>query len=202
MVRRASDLGSSGEQDPAEVTLDTLAGQPLWVAWREEPREEGGKPTKIPYDPWGNKAAVDNPRSWETRRQAELRAKMLRPKGYEGNGGIGVVLGVDIGCDQYIVGIDLDTCVAADGRIETWAAEVIERFASYAEISPSQTGAKVFGVMKGADLTMVRAMLGGQAGRVWAWPGHKHPPGIAFYSGGRYFTTTGCQITDRPADLR
>src|SRR5689334_12888735 len=33
------------------ITLDDLVNSKVWVSWRDEPREAGGKPTKIPYDP-------------------------------------------------------------------------------------------------------------------------------------------------------
>ena len=57
------------------TTLDDLAGEPRWVAWRNEPR--AGSPekvTKVPYSPRGRKAKADDPATWGTRAQG-LRMK-------------------------------------------------------------------------------------------------------------------------------
>ena len=52
--------------------LDSLAGEPRWVAWRNERR--GDKLAKIPYAPDGRKAKADDPSTWGTRIAAETRA--------------------------------------------------------------------------------------------------------------------------------
>src|SRR4051812_45390009 len=72
---------------------------------------------------------ADNPRTWGTRSAAELRASYL--VNGEG-GGIGIELG-DLGDGISLGGIDLDTCRREDGTFETWAREIIDRFASYTE---------------------------------------------------------------------
>ena len=38
-----------------------------------------------------------------------------------------------------LAGVDLDTCCPEGGAFEPWATEVMERFSSYAETSPSGT---------------------------------------------------------------
>ena len=60
-----------------------------------------------------------------------------------GTGGVGIELG-DLGDGRALGGIDLDTCRAPDGRFEPWAHTQMARFGTYAEISPSGTGAKLF----------------------------------------------------------
>jgi len=55
------------------MSLDTLAYERRWVAWRTELR--GGKPTKVPYAPLGGRAKADDPSTWGTRAEAEGRAQ-------------------------------------------------------------------------------------------------------------------------------
>jgi putative DNA primase/helicase len=107
------------------------------------------------------------------------------------------VLGVDIGDGLYLAGIDLDTCVK-DEVFEPWAADVIRKFGSYTEISPSGNGAKVFFVINEVErdvwLTRLRRRTGdpAQEGEKWALQtGNNHPPAIELYLGKRYFTVTG-----------
>ena len=57
----------------------------------------------------------------------------------------------ELGNGISVGGADLDTCCEADGPLTTWAAEVVQRLASYTEFSPSGTGAKVFFTYATAD---------------------------------------------------
>ena len=66
----------------------------------------------------------------------------MLPKPY-GIGGVGLELG-DLGDSRSTGGIDLDACRQPGEPLASWAAEVVQRIASYTEISPSETGAKVF----------------------------------------------------------
>jgi hypothetical protein len=58
------------------TALDCLADQARWTAWRNE-LGPTGKPTKIPYTPWRERAKIDDPASWVTRREAEACAKQI-----------------------------------------------------------------------------------------------------------------------------
>jgi putative DNA primase/helicase len=120
------------------VTLDSLADEPRWVAWRSE--ERGGRLTKIPYSPGGGKAKADDPSTWGTRAEAEAGAQRL-VNGL--GGGIGIELG-DLGFDIYLGGLDLDSCIAADGTLAPWAAAILDAVPSYGERSPSDQGIKLF----------------------------------------------------------
>ena len=120
------------------AAFEHFAGLPRWVVWRNEIRN--GRATKVPYSPHSGHAKADDPRTWGVRSEAEARARQL--VNGEG-GGIGIELG-DLGDGTSLGGIDLDTCRGEDGTFETWAHEIIDRFASYTEISPSGTGAKIF----------------------------------------------------------
>ena len=114
--------------------LDLLADEPRWVAWRNEDR--GRKPTKIPYAPKGQRAKADDPSTWGTRAEAEARAaKIINGQG----GGIGIQLG-DVGADMYLAGVDLDSCLVADGTgtLAQWAENILVAVPSYAEVSASR----------------------------------------------------------------
>jgi hypothetical protein len=181
------------------VTFDDIARLRLWVAWQNEPAAE--RPTKVPYSAAGRRASSTDPATWLTRDQAErVRDRLPFPCG---DGGIGIILGADLGDGRVIVGIDLDTCREAGGTLTEWAGDVIARFGSYAEISPSGSGCKLFGVLSASDLPPIRAILAGRQGATWKWTtGAEHPPAIELYTGGRYFTVTGEPLPDSPAELR
>ena len=181
------------------VTLAELAAAPRWVAWQTEDR--GGKPTKLPYSPvnGGGNAHADKPGTWGTRAQAEARAGTL-PKPC-GSGGIGLELGA-LGDGRIMGGVDLDSCRSPDGALAPWALEVVQRLGSYAEVSPSGTGAKVFFLVNPADLPALAAYLTPSGAKLFKRRGGVHPPSIEFYTGARYFALTEQHLPDTPAELR
>ena len=129
---------------PETITLDALSSVRCWVAWQTEDREPGKPPTKVPYAPerLGDRLARANaPGTWGTRQQARDRADRL-PKPY-GIGGIGIEFTV-LDDGRALAGVDLDVCLNAEGALEPWAADVMERLETYCEISPSGTGIKAF----------------------------------------------------------
>jgi len=73
-------------------------------------------------------------------------------------------------------GVDLDGCVDLDGQLAPWANEIVNRLGSYAEISPSMTGIKIW--VKAPELTT-----------------SYQKPGLEIYAGRRYFTTTGLVLS-------
>ena len=196
MLRASSVLADQNDF----VTLSDLAPLPRWVAWRTE--ERNGRATKVPYAPAGNgRAKADDPTTWGTRAQAEARASGLSaPLG----GGIGLELGGMDGdhAGLILAGVDLDTCCPEGGAFDPWATEVMERFGSYAETSPSGTGAKVFFLVTAPDLAQVAYLLGKGGGKAFKQPGQTdHPPAIEVYTAGRYFAVTGLHLEDTPAEL-
>jgi predicted P-loop ATPase len=87
-------------------------------------------------------------------------------------------------------GADLDTC-RDEGTLAPWASEVVERFGSYTETSPSGTGVKVFFLYDAADLPLLRQAMGTEHGRQWKRRAlGDHPPAIELYVGGRFFAVT------------
>jgi hypothetical protein len=120
--------------------------------------------------------------------------------------GHGIEMGAKVDDDLVLVGIDLDTCRDDKGRMAPWAQEIVDRVNAYTEVSPSETGYKIFFLLTTADrdaiLAKIRALnpAGKTEGIKWARGGGKHPPAIELFLGKRFFT-----VTDRPsngADLR
>jgi putative DNA primase/helicase len=199
-MRTSSVLPENDAFEQSEaISLASLTKLPRWVAWQTEGRGAQGKPTKVPYAPDGRKAKANDPRSWGSRQEATARAARL-PRPF-GAGGVGLELG-DHG-SIAIGGIDLDTCRNAQtGALASWASEVIERFATYSEVSPSGTGVKLFFTYDPADGVAIRKAMGTETGRKWARKGGDHPPGIELYISGRFFAVTDERTPDSPQELR
>lgn len=143
-----------------------------WVVWKREETVEG-KPTKIPYsvkNP-GRKASVTNPDDWCAFHEAVIAAQ---GGAYDG---IGFVLTKE---DPFAF-IDLDTPKDVDAEtfkgIQDRQNKVFDSFKSYAEYSPSGSGAHI--IVKGA-VSMGRKRSS-----------------IEVYSESRYMTMTGSVIPSR-----
>jgi putative DNA primase/helicase len=116
------------------IVPDDLAECDQWVMWR---REQG---TKVPYRVDNRRASTTSPHDWSD------YATVIRTleNGSEEFAGIGFVFCTD---DPY-VGVDLDNCLEG-GAVKPWARALIERFSdTYAEISPSGKGVKIFAKAK------------------------------------------------------
>ena len=100
-----------------------------WILWRRT--EVNGRIAKLPISPWSGKlAACDKPQTWSTYRHVSYARRKLRADG------VGFVF---TSCDPFC-GIDLDQCRTRDGKIAPEAQAVIDRLASYSEVSPSGAG--------------------------------------------------------------
>lgn len=101
------------------------------------------------------------------------------------NGGVGINLGHNrIG--SLLVGIDIDSCfnmIDGEHSLHPWASEVLNKFNSYAEISPSGTGIKIFCQSSKVFGPNVTSKIYGASG--------KHPPAVDLFLTGKYFTLTG-----------
>jgi hypothetical protein len=167
MVRIANELAEINRPQTMRVgSLDDLADLPRWVAWREEERErqDGSKyRTKIPYDPnrLNEQARIPtDPATWATRAQAERRWRKLDDG--QCRGGIGIVLG-DLGNGYYLLGVDLDHCLKRNREgidVEPFINKIIDRFNTYAEVSPSGKGIKLFFLVAERNLEAVQHLLG------------------------------------------
>jgi primase-polymerase (primpol)-like protein len=154
-----------------------------WVVWKAVP-QGGGKFTKVPVDPkTGANAATNNPSTWGTFEEACEHYVWNKDSGIDG-------IGFVFTKEDPFAGIDLDDCRDPDtSQIDGWAVDILKDLNSYCEISPSNTGIKVF--TKGS------------------MPGHGRNFGnVEMYDTGRFFTLTGetfngypKTIEDRSAEL-
>ena len=122
---------------------DALAGLtalPHWVVWRYEWKD--GKWTKPPTNPRTKEnASTDDPSTWGT--YAEALTVYQSDPDFREFGGIGYML-----LTSGHAAFDLDKCRdPATGNVELWAAELIAKAKSYAEISPSGTGFRIIGTV-------------------------------------------------------
>jgi primase-polymerase (primpol)-like protein len=157
--------------------LAELQRWPHWVVWREEERD--GKPTKVPYQARypERRASSTDPSTWAT--HAAAKSALAQGKG----DGLGYVFAED---DEY-AGVDLDHCVV-DGKVAFGARAIVDRLASYTELSPSGTGLHI----------IVRAGLNGGRNRTktTSWDGD-----FETYDCGRFFTITGEHLPGTPTTI-
>lgn len=144
--------------------------QPRWVGWRYENR--AGKRIKPPRSSHGY-ASVTNPNTWGTRQQAET---------WE-NGRVGFVLGRIEEQEEHICGIDLDGCLDEVGRPSKLARQIINRFDTYTEASPSGRGLHLIFTVTCEDIRVMA--LHSQS--ITNKGGHE---GVALDIEGRYYTVT------------
>ena len=156
-----------------------------WVLWKTVNRD--GRPTKVPFRSDGGPARSNDPTTW-----GEFEDVVSRSEDFDG---IGYVFHPN---DPYC-GIDLDGCRAADGTVAEWAREIVIRLGSYAEVSPSGTGVKIW----------VRAKWGHDKHKIELdyEPVSDKKPAIEVYDSVRYFAVTGnrlrgmTEIQDRQAEV-
>jgi putative DNA primase/helicase len=137
-----------------------------WICWKEKKRDNG-KTDKKPINPkTGSYAKTNDPSTWG--KYSDAVACYSKNKG-EGISGIGFVFTKD---DPFC-GIDLDDCIESEtGKPFSWAEEILNDFNSYAEISPSGKGIKIFCKGKLPN-------------------GAVKTKNIEMYDSGRFFTVTG-----------
>lgn len=161
---RPSALSTEFETIPA-----TLKAIPRWVLWRYVQRTKPDNTrvwAKLPMTTEGRAASSTDPATWASYDDA---ADALMFGDFDG---LGLVI-----TGQDFHGIDLDDCRdPATGELTDLAQEVLERVDGYAEVSPSETGIKLF------------AMTNLDASRT------KKEAGVELYTNGRYFTVTGHRL--------
>ncbi|MBS3023357.1 DUF3987 domain-containing protein [Acidiphilium multivorum] len=179
------------------ITLASLASQRLWVAWHLETRR--GKPTKVPLNPATRRPAKSNaPNTWGTREEAEAASQQMSQIT---GGGVGIQL-AELGNGECLGGVDLDTCRDREtGEIANWAREIIQMFRTYAEVSPSQTGIKIYFRFRSTILPTLREKMGTDFGKIWQRGGGEHPPAIELHIGNRYFAVTDQRLEGSPSTI-
>jgi hypothetical protein len=176
---------AEGEAMNAPSCLNHLAEQPRWVGWRWETVK--GRRTKPPRTVLGGRAnghALNNdPTTWAT--LAEANAALAA----DGLDGVGLQL-LDL---EGFAAVDLDDVRDPEtGSLLPWAADLIAKSGSYAELTPSGNGARILGkVPPGERLHQGKT---------------KHPDGGSFEiyvntATGRYITVTGDRLPGSPDAL-
>jgi putative DNA primase/helicase len=150
-----------------------------WVVWNwvEKVSTKTGKTKfdKPPKNLSGFDCDSTDPKNWSSFKAAATALDRFD--------GIGLAMGAE-GCG--LVGVDLDDCIDCEtGFMSEDARQIIELLDTYAEISPSGSGVKMW--LNGTyDKTGWRSKVGN----------------IEVYKDGRYFTVTGNMVSDKPiADI-
>ena len=142
--------------------LQELAQLKQWVCHRN----------KVPIDPFtGANAKSNDPATWGDFATAY---RALQAGRYDG---IGFEFGAYEPETLRVAGIDLDHVLRADGTLEPFASEIVERMKSYTELSPSGTGLHILCFVKLSAIGNKKGLESGCA--------------IEMYNHGRYFTVTG-----------
>lgn len=156
--------------DPLPDVPAFLKSIPNWIRWKLE--TANGKPTKVPYRVGGGKAASTRPEDW-TDYQTAVTGTTI-----DSNGGVGFVV------NGGIVGFDLDGCHdPKTGNVTQWAEQIIDALDAYTEVTPSQSGVRVWvrGTLPGTDRVFNLDPAVGYGDKVK----------IEVFTERRYFTVTG-----------
>lgn len=168
-----------------EFIPECLKALPSWVLWKIAQRSKGDKPTKLPFTVTGQMAKADDPATWTTFEKVHGRYVC---GGYAG-------IGFEFSADDAYCGIDLDGCRnPATNEYAPWAREIIVTLNTYAEVSPSGTGVKLFVVAK-SPMEKGKKLLLPDAQRM---TDDEKVPAIEIYDWGRYFAVTGLRLAGQP----
>lgn len=164
-------LGLTAENIPAQLTQAAR-----WAPWKAIWNEKRQKYDKRPFHPSGYGLSTKRAETWMTYEVA-LKGYQANPSQFSG-------IGYLMTGSEDIVGIDLDRCVSPDG-IAPWAAEIVKNVGSYAELSPSGKGLRIFAT--------------GQIEYDWT----NHDLGVEMYAGhtARFLTVTGARLPDSPSEI-
>jgi RecA-family ATPase len=176
MVDMCGTIESDVCADEFISAIDELRARNQWVGWKSVRRGESAKGSKVPANPHRESwASVDNPSTWGSHKQAKMAQERYDLAG------VGFVLTKD---DDY-TGIDLDKCRNADtGEIEAWARGIVSLAETYAEISPSGTGIRMF--VRGKVEKAIKSDVA-------------H---VEIYGSERYLTVTEKHVEGTPLDIR
>ena len=167
----------------SESIPDILTGVSQWVAWHYKFDTDRNDWTKIPINVMtGQFAKSTDPNTWAS----FDKALEYHHRNDTDTDGLGIVLSDD----DLLVGMDLDDCRDPEnGDIEAWAANLLDSVNTYAEVSPSGTGLRLFGCGILPD--------GGNRANIDGADGH-----LEMYADSRYLTVTGHSINGTPEDVR
>jgi putative DNA primase/helicase len=159
------------EMSAYEVIPEELRQRPQWINWRFV--ERGGKLQKVPVSArTGQSLDHLDPAN---HRSFEDTVHFLDSEYIDG---VGYVFSEE---DPFL-GVDLDDVLDPDtGEIQSWAANVVEKLDSYAEISPSGTGVHI--IMRGKI------------------PANRKRGPLEIYDHAHFFTITGKRLSGTPKQI-
>lgn len=169
MSQPANGLPPINRLTDPDAIPQALKDSPRWAPWRAVWNSKRRKYDKVPQYVNGLGLSTAQPDRWYSFDVA-LRA-------YQANPGTFTGVGYLMTHAHGIVGTDLDGCIA-DGVVAPWAQEIVDRLATYSEVSPSGTGLRMFSL--------------GTLDCDWT----NHEVGIEVYMGAepRFLTVTGDQL--------
>ena len=163
---------------------DLLKQQRRFTGWRygDGPPYPSGRRDKIPiHYLTGHNARIGLPSSLGD--FYEVREAFINPQDWPHplDGLMIALLDKPLpGTNLYLIAIDLDHCVNPEsGNLLPWAAEIVDRFETFAEVSPSGRGVHLY--------------LLGDLPRAGMRTGH-----IEVYKSGRFMTVTGDHVAGTP----
>lgn len=164
-----------------------LVDRDHWVCWvnqRDSDPDHAKDWTKVPLDVnTGGFGSSTNPETWTDFESAVEYDSTTR----ERTSGIGFVVSES----DDIIGIDIDDCRDPDsGEVLDEVADIFEHVGSYAEVSPSGTGLRIFVRGKWPE------GIGNQTDLI-AGDGVT----LEVYEWGRYLTVTGYHLDGTPTDV-
>jgi hypothetical protein len=171
--------------DPLPKVPQQLKEKNNWVLWKLA--SVNGKFTKVPYKlDFQNAAASTRPEDWSN--YNSVAERIQQAGGITSKQGIGRV----VQKAERVIGVDMDGCRNPEtGELSVWATSLIHAVHSYTEITPSQTGARIWligDLPANFDKVYNLDPAVGFGGKVK----------IEIYSDSRYFTMTGQSILDAP----
>jgi len=152
-----------------------------WVMWKYVWKDADRVWSKVPFKTNGIHAKSNDASTWGSFESCFLT--------YEQNQSQFDGIGFVFSDDSDFVGIDLDNCVSRVGdkrELTPFALRVMEKLATYTEISPSGTGIHLIG--KSKAIVPLKTKFNGNE--------------IEVYRTGRYFTFTGLAVTNPILDAR
>lgn len=159
-------------------------------------RDENGR--KVPYRPGGGNAKSNDPGTWAP---FDVARDALAAGTYTG---LAFQLG-ELPDGRWVVGIDLDLCRNADGTIHGWAADILRRLPTYAEISPSGSGVKLLGIVEWLPDCLGTGGMESAVADAEPVRGHEtttHAKAeIGLYPARRFFALTGRRLDCAPDEL-
>jgi hypothetical protein len=161
--------------------FDALLPKPRWVIWKVDANEK-----KPPLSPNTERlASPSNARNWGTYDQAVAATKKYRADG------IGIMLGRLAGDDYYLCGIEIDRCLNDDTVHDPTVLQVLERFATYTEVSPSGTGLHLLFIVSPGDVDALRQAHGIEHHHPFKRGKHEDHEEMSLHLSVKYYTVTG-----------